>query len=461
MSWHSTFTNQKHFGGFDAESDQNNFVHVHGYNVNDQGARGEQAEAFKRLYWAGSKARFWGITWYGWDSQTTIPLPSLGSRTPNYHVNVRHAFVTSRLLNNFVVAKNLGNATIFAHSLGNMVVSSAIEAGMPIARYLMVNAAVAEEAYTPQGSYDGGIAYEVGNSWRNSTQESMYHPAWRYPDGWAIPFDQGYQPKLWASEWYKLFSGGDGRATLTWRNIFARVRDHQNTYVYYAPTDEAFRPFNYTVENAADNDGYQPNVADWPGYEDVLQNYNPDNRTKLGSYAFAVQELLKGRMLPLPLVGDKDSDTGGWGFNFDDDDYWRYADPVNHNKLPIYSYYANDIPEDQLRSRPFFSKSPDYSFLYTDQPVTVPLLIREELLANELPALSFAAGHRGVQKIKIMDSDRDIDIRDKFLVKKPGSPWPRGTDDYEWKHSDIYVVAYPYLSGLYDEWAKKIQGVAP
>jgi len=50
-------------------------------------------------------------------------------------------------------------------------------------------------------------------------------------------------------------------------------------------------------------------------------------------------------------------------------------------------------------------------------------------------------------------------MRDKFL--KPdtpnSAPWPRGTDEYEWRHSDIYVVAYPYLSGLYDEWVKKIE----
>jgi hypothetical protein len=63
-----------------------------------------------------------------------------------------------------------------------------------------------------------------------------------------------------------------------------------------------------------------------------------------------------------------------------------------------------------------------------------------------------------VGEIRVDHPDRDIDIRQTFAV---GQPWPRGTDDYEWKHSDIYVVAYPYLSGLYDEWVKKIQGVAP
>jgi hypothetical protein len=57
---------------------------------------------------------------------------------------------------------------------------------------------------------------------------------------------------------------------------------------------------------------------------------------------------------------------------------------------------------------------------------------------------------------------RDVDIRDKFLIKKNDAPWPRSKKQYEWRHSDIYVVAYPYLSGLYDEWVERIEeGVAP
>lgn len=87
--------------------------------------------------------------------------------------------------------------------------------------------------------------------------------------------------------------------------------------------------------------------------------------------------------------------------------------------------------------------------------------MREELLANEIPALTFAAGHRGVEEFEGPGKKRNIDIREEFL-EKPGALWPRGTKQYEWKHSDIYVVAYSYLSGLYDEWAAKIQeGVFP
>ncbi len=438
------FTNRIHFTGFDAENDGNDFIHVHGYNVNDEAARGEQAETFKRLYWSGNRARFWGITWYGWDSQW-----SLLERTPNYHVNVRHAFDTGRLLKEFVNQNVAGNVTVFAHSLGNMVVSAAIEERMSVAHYLMVNAAVAEEAYTPQEAYAG--AYESDAPWRSATKEQMYHPAWLYPGGAMVPFEQAYQPKLWASEWYKLFAPDDGRSTLTWRNRFARVRDLTDTFVYYSPTDEAFRPFLYTVEMAAKNAGYQPNATDWPGLEEFIQSaFSSSN--PLGAYAFALQELLKGRM----VLGDEDSDSGGWGFNLH---AYQFLGELVKPDL------ANSYTSTQLKKEPFFLKNSDIGFLYSDseQPLLISTSLREELLANEIPALTFAAGHRGVGRIKTKGDDRDVDIRDKFLVKKLGSPWPRGIDDYEWKHSDIYVVAYPYLSGLYDEWVKKIkiQGVAP
>jgi hypothetical protein len=294
-------TNREQFEGFDGETDENNFVHVHGYNVNGQAARGEQSEAFKRLYWSGSRARFWGVSWYGCESQ--VPIVNF---SPNYHVNVRHALNSGRLLKDFVAANNLGSATIFAHSLGNMVVSSAISEGMTIERYLMVNAAVPEEAYTPQEVYDGGTAYESGTPWHTATKESMYHPAWRYPDAVEVGFEQGYQPKLWASEWYKIFDANDDRSTLTWRNRFEKVRTLTDTYVYYSPTDEVFRPFNYTVDMAANDSTYQPNAADWPGWEEIAKNALNRSNT-VGAYAWSLQELVKGRM----GGGDEDSDTGG------------------------------------------------------------------------------------------------------------------------------------------------------
>ncbi|WP_432823271.1 transglutaminase domain-containing protein [Trichloromonas sp.] len=458
------FENKGHFAGFDAENEQNNnLIHVHGYNVNDQDARGEQAEIFKRFYWSGSKVKFWGITWFGWDSQWPIV-----ERSPNYHVNVRHAFNTGRLLKEFVAAQGLDEATIFGHSLGNMVISSAIREGMTIGRYLMVNPAVAEEAYTPRDVYEGGVDYAVGTPWRTATKESMYHPAWRYPEEQPVELEQGYRPFLWASEWYKVFDSGDGRASLTWRDIFAQVRANTGTYVYYTPTDEAFRPFNYTLELAVNDPAgtnYQTNVNDWPGWEDIVQNYSLTNRSKLGTYSWSIQELFKGRF---PTIVDPDSDAGGWGFNYVlSDGYYQCDEPSLPEEIPncmmIAPATANALEPNVLRTRPLFSKNADHEplGLYSDSLFSVfdtlpEELLREELLANEISALTFAAGHRGVKEIRTLDEDRDIDIRQTFAIRKP---WPDNRlEGYDWRHSDIYVVAYSYLFSLYDGWKSLING---
>jgi hypothetical protein len=50
-------------------SNGKDFVFVHGYNVDGQQARGWQSETFKRMYWSASKARFWGVSWYGSKTQ--------------------------------------------------------------------------------------------------------------------------------------------------------------------------------------------------------------------------------------------------------------------------------------------------------------------------------------------------------------------------------------------------------
>ena len=71
----------------DAESSSKNFVFVHGYNVNPTQARGGNAAMFKRLWHSGSRAKFTGVTWYGYESQDAL-IPGV---TPNYQANVPFA----------------------------------------------------------------------------------------------------------------------------------------------------------------------------------------------------------------------------------------------------------------------------------------------------------------------------------------------------------------------------------
>jgi hypothetical protein len=124
------------------------FVFVHGYNVNEQAARGRQAEMFKRMHRSGSRARFFGVTWFGDDGQKTIPF--LGSRTPDYHGNVINALEHAERLKSVLAASVGGNITLAAHSLGNMIAAEAIRRGASTRRFFMLNAAVAAPCFAPE-----------------------------------------------------------------------------------------------------------------------------------------------------------------------------------------------------------------------------------------------------------------------------------------------------------------------
>ena len=121
------------------------FVLVHGYSTSPYQARGWSAEIFKRLYWAGSKAKFYSVNWYGNETQGLVP--GMATLTPNYAANVDNAFSTAQAMKVFL--SGLGNdVSVAAHSLGNMVVGSAIhDWGAGLQNYFMLGAAVAKESY--------------------------------------------------------------------------------------------------------------------------------------------------------------------------------------------------------------------------------------------------------------------------------------------------------------------------
>jgi Transglutaminase-like superfamily len=454
------FSNQNHFAGFDADNDEKDFVHVHGYNVNGQAARGEHAEVFKRLYWSGSNAKFWGITWYGYDSQSALEYPCFGQRSPNYHVNVRHAFNAGKLLKNFVDSKLLGNATFSAHSLGNMAVSTAIQQGMPYYRYIMANPAVAEEAYVLKSDY------EKGTKWDAATRPLMYNPDWRYFGGG----ETGYKPFLWASEWYKLFTVPDEREKLTWRDYFSKVREGNGTgkvFTFFTPTDQAFRPYPLPL---ADVDKDISNYGNNRDQTSILWTFAKNlwascsDSAILGTFSFALSELIKGTETTSLVLPNMDSKYGGWGFNEDTKDgYFKWNENTEYRiitpddaNLLDHDPAGNDPGRDILKSKPFFNKNAENVSLFTNMPVDATVLttpMRESLLANEIPVLTFAVGHKGVEKF---ERGTNIDVREKY-VRGPIAPWPR--DNYEWRHSDIFNVGYPYLYKMYDEWVNKAKGM--
>jgi hypothetical protein len=237
----------------DSLSDGKNFVFVHGYSVSETAARGWGAEMFKRLYQADSHAMFTAVTWFGNKGQLAGWVPFFGGDTPDYYTNVADAFLTA---SNLAVAVNdlPGQKYIAGHSLGNMLVSSAIaDWNLNVNAYFMIDAAVAMEAYNASVSDNLNLV--------------------------PPPYWINYSNRLWASKWYQLFDSSDARNTLTWSNRFGNISIAFN---YYSST------------------------------EDVLENADGQLHSITGQeFCWVNQEMRKGSF----LSGLVANDEAGWGFN--------------------------------------------------------------------------------------------------------------------------------------------------
>lgn len=256
----------------DSDTNGKHFLFVHGYSVSEEKARGWGAEMFKRMWQAGANCAFTAVTWYGDDSRHWWYLDN----TPNYYVNVEHAFESASALTN-IVAQLSGEKVIAAHSLGNMLVSSAIaDHGMQVSSYFMLNAAVPMEAYDPD---------EI----TPESSHNMANPDWH-----------NYTNRLWASRWHeawKRIDPNDGRCDLTWRGRFASIT---NAYNYYSEGEE------------------------------VLANGDGDTHPILsGDFAWYNQESRKG-LWPMLLPGNNEA---GWSFNGAYDNFLSHMNPTNAAEL--------------------------------------------------------------------------------------------------------------------------------
>jgi len=374
----------------DEESSDKWIVFIHGYNVDCDRGKGWQAETFKRLYALGSKARFVGVTWYG---DTGF----------DYHKAVFHAFQTGDALVPELGFLDIGKTTIMAHSLGNMVASHALQESKLIPqRYLMVNCAVAAEAY----------GYNDANQAQEMTEES-----------WL-----GYNPRLFASNWCNLpFPAGDRRSDITWAYRFLSITQGRYAINCYSGGDEVVKCPD-TLKNA----GLWEDIYRW------------------GEGAWKTQELLKGNSsLPALTVANR---QGGWGFNssWDTNNFWAWP-PLRQTMSPedTLKYVTND----QLIVRPFFRPFLESSLHYGVGMLhhTEWALDRQntwyDLLARGIPASTYAAG--GIYLPTIKASDEPI-VNYNLEERGRTGAWPEEghTSKYtksRWLHSDFKNVALPYV----------------
>lgn len=200
----------------DAECNGKHVVFVHGYNTNAEEARSMAGEMFKRLWQSGLKTMFTAVDWFGdkgqidtWDWKGTI--------TPEYYAAVFNAFKVSGKLSSHC-AMLPGVKVMMAHSLGNVLVSAAAkDHGLAYSKYIMINGAVAQEAFD-----------------EDIIEDDMIDGDWKPGGHWAED-KKAKLEQYRSSRWYELFDPPDFRRRLSWKGRFSGLHDVVN---YYAKTDE-------------------------------------------------------------------------------------------------------------------------------------------------------------------------------------------------------------------------------
>lgn len=403
-------------------SNGKNLVFLHGYNVNQQQARGVESEMFKRFFWSRSKAHFYGVTWNGAVTQS----PTFGF-TPNYHTNVVNALLTAGPFANFI--NNLsGETSIAAHSLGNMVVLSAIsDSNAAPAHYFMIDAAVPMEAVQGSTPLAVDMAY---STWSN------------------------YDVRLYASSWWQLFPTNDARSTLTWSNRLGNL-GNVDIYNFYSLGEEVLRE---------DPDDPPSSILGTVGQEVInAVGFWGGAGLPFGTYAWSWQEKGKGADSSDDFIG---SSHGGWAFNLF---YYTnssggppldgtHLDPADALSLTIVQLQTNAFFDfsstysSQLYQQIYLTNSVDLA-LYGSGGSAYAQANRDRILSDAIPAMTLAVGANHVDKFAPDDdADQNIDMGATF---ETGWPLARSSindpEKFKWHHSDFDYVAYPFTHKLFDE----------
>jgi hypothetical protein len=314
---------------------------------------------------------------------------SISEDYPDYHKGVFHAFLAGDAikteLEKFIPGGS--DVTVAAHSLGNMVVSHSIQSGgFRPTRYFMINAAVPLEAYDFDSVDNGQRMDMTEDDWRDATKRP---------------------PRLFASNWHKLFDANDKRSELAWENLFKGVRSFTKLYNFYSPGEDVLE--NRAITTSA-----------------VLVNGLEDRG------AWKIQEFLKGVSV-FTSLGNlvMERTQGGWNWN-------EAAYGINPN--------LGAVTDSQLRTVPCFKPFKEAILLQPEIMNVIEPELKYDVLARGVPALSYATGVRPVNVI----SSRNIDMQKKC---RDETVWPTEghSGDFvgKWIHSDFKNVSLPYVSKMY------------
>ncbi|MBQ3812148.1 MAG: hypothetical protein II841_01120 [Bacteroidales bacterium] len=170
--------------------------------------------------------------------------------------------------------------------------------------------------------------------------------------------------------------------------------------------------------------------------EDVLDNVGASIPFPQRQWAWGTQELHKGTTFSYWMPGHCE---GGWGFNGDYDPWF--------DSFPTPEEATNLVTMATLQTNSFFRRFDDPQ-LYTpagDDFARQPV-IRARLLADAIPALSFAAGSNPLPDTTAW-SGANVNLMSHESGEYPLG-WPR--EGQVWQHSDLKEVAYHFLYSLFD-----------
>ncbi|MCL2105175.1 MAG: alpha/beta hydrolase, partial [Kiritimatiellaeota bacterium] len=442
-------------------------IWIHGMDWDEAETPAGHAEVFKRLYQAGSNARFIGVSW----------ASNTGRRMGNpivYANDVIGAFIAAKLVKDGLSGYLGGDTTIVAHSLGNMLVSSMIgDHSAEVGNYVMLNAAMPTEAY------DGRAPAN------DPDRRNMTHPDWRAPQSDLL---DDYSERIMSAGWSTLFSPDDLRSHVTWDGRFADVLNKPETKVwqFYSSGEEVLRQADGGITTSISGQDIAGYLFNWLPFI----NIPPDPDTVAGSkeYTWVYHEITKGRAPLRDRLLLPRHRNAGWRFNrhYDnaggsrmspaDTDLILTADLI---ATPFFRHFDTDAHKNiglwMQNNRWMYEPDGDYGI-----PEFLPTLpgqashmekmkVHAKLLAEMIPPLSSAAG--GVRLRTFVDDDerqlahraKDLtDYRNLKLNLWDSANRPKKTDgqrnNKRWLHGDYKDAPYLLTHQLYERLKEITQG---
>jgi hypothetical protein len=420
------------------------FVAVHGLDWDESETPAGNAEIFKRFFQSGLNARFIGVSWAS-NTGRKFGAPL------DYGRDVIGAFITARLLTESLSDFQGSNTSVFAHSLGNMVVSSAIEDhGFTAGNYFMVNAAVPAEAY------DGRAAILPQDQLR------MIPPKWK--NTYTSPAAFSYSTREMCAAWSTLFTTNDPRSAVTWDRRFYHVPDRTTLWQFYSSGEEILRGSDGTIPHFVG----LPKFVPWNTYSSVIDR----------EYVWAYNEMTKGNLYQLLSLFVPYHDQAGWGYGTN----W-IQNPGAAAAIPWTATQIAALPATDLIAKPLFrdfdrgdSKAPNWGncddWIYRPDcdpavPSRLPFLpLRStsvdnlknhaKLLAESIPPLSDAAGYGPLTRLLNPNQERAFDLNTPTFAQPDLWPsvrptkTPRQVLTKRWLHGDYKDPSYLYVHVLYD-----------